>query len=152
MGVYQRGDSQPAKAGFLRAADHARVYQRGDSQPAKANVPVTTPAPVSLSKRRFPTSQSSGDCVWSVSTESIKEAIPNQPKRNAAAVKVLGRVYQRGDSQPAKAAIGTTGAGFGSLSKRRFPTSQSLINNCYFHDNESIKEAIPNQPKRRTSS
>ena len=128
----------------------------------------------SLSKRRFPTSQSAVNDLPRHDRESIKEAIPNQPKPNSRREGAGRRVYQRGDSQPAKASdvsslprlwslskrrfptsqssLAAPSGSTASLSKRRFPTSQSGHDDPVNYGSESIKEAIPNQPKPATGS
>src|ERR1039458_9480720 len=127
---------------------------------------------MSLSKRRFPTSQSTRSSTNVATLESIKEAIPNQPKHAHIVASAQTAVYQRGDSQPAKARMQPANCARRSLSKRRFPTSQSLLQRNdallgslskrrfptsqspadmrMMDTRESIKEAIPNQPKLKS--
>ena len=131
------------------ADDAVRVYQSGDPQPAKAYWGCDTRAHLSLSKRRSPTSQSGrvGACLCV--SESIKAAIPNQPKPGKRWLANDARVYQSGDPQPAKAPLRQRESRAESLSKRRSPTSQSVENTTNRIVRESIKAAIPNQPKRK---
>jgi len=80
-----------------------RVYQRGRSRPARALKHEFRALYVSVSKRPFPTSQSTRTGGPRLSVECIKEAVPDQPEPGFLDGLVDGRVYQRGRSRPARA-------------------------------------------------
>jgi len=102
--VYQRGRSRPARARRQRVPVSERVYQRGRSRPARAP-PLRTEAR-----------------DW----ECIKEAVPDQPELNGIVILRVPRVYQRGRSRPARALSASHTPRSTSVSKRPFPTSQSM--------------------------
>ena len=128
------------------------MYQRGHSQPARANDLRQCRKEQSVSERPFPTSQSTGSsCVHSW-TECIREAIPNQPELDSSRKETRARVYQRGHSQPARAAPAQSFDSPESVSERPFPTSQSPALGALAAVLECIREAIPNQPEHLTGS
>ena|GEM_PF-2168888 len=173
-GVYQRGRSRPARAPgrVIRAVDG--VYQRGRSRPARAKVDFRLAACSSVSKRPFPTSQSypgqqataPEECIkeavpdqpelsavhFARSVECIKEAVPDQPERRISWNSTWMRVYQRGRSRPARAEVSVLLHHHASVSKRPFPTSQSLGGDVYIRRAECIKEAVPDQPEPANES
>ncbi len=130
-----------------RRAQGCGVYQRGRSRPARANRPQDRAGVESVSKRPFPTSQSSRGVLYIATTECIKEAVPDQPEPGHVSCRRPRRVYQRGRSRPARATKRTpVGAGW-SVSKRPFPTSQSGRYDILQRRWECIKEAVPDQPE-----
>jgi len=56
-------------------------------------------------------------------------------------------VYQRGRSRPARARLTEAARALSSVSKRPFPTSQSVALRQFGFHLECIKEAVPDQPE-----
>ncbi len=111
-------------------------------------MPSESSAPLSVSKRPFPTSQSYRGPGARSGRECIKEAVPDQPERLSACPLPRRRVYQRGRSRPARAPLPDRQQLLRSVSKRPFPTSQSRRARAGENRNECIKEAVPDQPER----
>jgi len=135
---------EPHSRHMLRAD---RVYQRGRSRPARAKSPPARRQRRSVSKRPFPTSQSPAQARSPLPPECIKEAVPDQPEPHRPELLQPERVYQRGRSRPARARRHDELGYNGSVSKRPFPTSQSISFGPASRPRECIKEAVPDQPE-----
>jgi len=147
-GVYQRGRSRPARAQvqyvkgepesvskrpFPTSQSRRMVRMHRDQSVSKRPFPTSQSAPArrwralqSVSKRPFPTSQSARIKTSGCCSECIKEAVPDQPERYYRFPYARSGVYQRGRSRPARAKYFRAESGGESVSKRPFPTSQSL--------------------------
>ena len=122
--------NQPEQVSKLIGAPPG-VYQRGHSQPARANSRSGLSRRRSVSERPFPTSQSRVSRPRCARFECIREAIPNQPELSCQLAPLVGRVYQRGHSQPARALTEIAIRPCVSVSERPFPTSQSAIQSVH---------------------